>query len=183
VKLHDVYDLAGQFSASANPGGPWTYGWSASAGGALTVFPNSATEGSTCSYIPKWQDASILVSGTPCLLWNSSATDCYGCGPGYACLHPGCHANEYAVARFTAPSTQGCELHVELLAGNSGETTGDVLLNGTSLYHTDTTSGHPVFDTSLAIVAGDVIDVAVGTAGGCGSDTTPVVFRLVCDPS
>src|SRR3974377_1091628 len=39
--LPPVYDAAGEFSTNSNPNGHWSYGWSATLGGALTLYTDN----------------------------------------------------------------------------------------------------------------------------------------------
>lgn len=55
-----------------------------------------------------------------------------------------------------------------------------MLLNGTQLHSSDTTSGAPSWTDSLTLSADDTLDVAVGSLGACSSDSTAVTFAAAC---
>lgn len=69
-------------------------------------------------------------------------------------------------------------VHVAFGAGDIGDTEGYVLHNGVSLFHDSQTASSPVHDTTVAVVAGDHLDVAVGPNGSFTYDNTPIVVII-----
>src|SRR5262249_47506534 len=118
-----TYDPSADFSATANPNGVWSYGSSASLGGALTLYPNHV-------HIPEGLDVwSQNTSGdlNPAVAHNGTGSPIVLGGSGNLTypagqlgLHPG-PTGQYSVVRWTAPAA------------------GSVVISG-SFYHLDSTT-------------------------------------------
>jgi hypothetical protein len=169
---------------NGNPNGVWTYGYTLGLGGAFTPFPNtlvgSVGAGSTFDF---WRDNAFISSGVPAAFKNvGSATSTHNVLSGQFALHPG-QSNSYVVLRFTAPTTTNYTLTSQFLSGDFGQTSVDVYKNSGSsspLFFSATTSGNPIFNSTIALNAVDTLSFAVGQAGdGFTSDTTPLNVNLV----
>lgn len=170
------YDVNKDWSTTANPNTPWTYGYTRTLGaadagdaGALVTF--STFSGGT------WNDPSNISLGAPSVWRNETASTQYGVAPGELSAHPG-SLGEYTVIRWTAPASGMAIVHVAFGAGDIGDTDGYVLHNGVTLFHDAQTGSNPVHDTTVAVVAGDHLDVAVGPNGSFTYDNTPVVVLI-----
>jgi len=107
-----VYDAVSDFSASANPNGVWSYGWSATLGGPLNLYTISD---STC-YKGDSAWGEYPCSGgdiPPPKLSHNNTNHVISLAPHFPnitipptllLLHPG-PAGEYSVLRWTAPSS------------------------------------------------------------------------------
>jgi hypothetical protein len=102
--------------------------------------------------------------------------------PGQFALHLG-QMNSYAVLCFTAPTTDTYTLTSQYLVGNTEETSIDVYKNsgsGSPLFSSATTSGSPVFNSTIALNALDKLYFAVGpSTDGFLSDSTLLNVNLV----
>lgn len=163
-----TYDAAVDFSIASNPNGVWTYGFSTTLGGALTLFDQTAG-GAT----PVWRHSVVQNLGTPAIYRNDTGGVINGLPVGGLALHPG--AAELAVLRFTAPSAASYSINTQFLDGDFGQTGATILHNGVTLFSNPATSGNPAFNTTVALLAGDTVDIVVDHAGdGFFNDTTGV---------
>lgn len=170
--------LATDFSATSNPTGAWSYGYSlaapASDASALIVYPSELSE----SGVDCWYDADNVALGAPAVCYNGSdVATATGVAPGEAALHPG-QNGEYSIARWTAAAAGSYAVHVQFKAGDQGETTGFLVHNGTVLWSVDATSSDPTDERTVTMAAGDTLDVAVGSDDTFLYDTTPVIFTI-----
>ena len=159
------WDAAGDFSATANPNGAWSYGWSTSRG---SMFNLLATP-STFNGVNVWSNAStpplepdVFFNGT------SNVIAPNGTNPipaGTLAFHPGAKG-ENAVVRWTAPMAGTFSVATTFTARDTVGTTTDVavLSNGSQLaggevgpLPTQTFALGP-----LPLSAGDTIDFTVG---------------------
>jgi hypothetical protein len=98
-------------------------------------------------------------------------------------FHPGPNG-EFAVIRWSAPAAGLYQVRVTFKAGDAGSTDVHVLQGGQPLY-TDVLSGvgdTRTFAATIAVEAGQAIDVAVGANGSYFSDTTLVAIRITSGP-
>lgn len=172
-----IYDAAGDFSPTANPNGVWSYGSSATLGGAFVLGTSSGTQ----SGINWWiNDYSV---GAPSVTYNQSAssvTYSTATWPGTALgFHPG-REGQYAVVRFTAPGAGPYNLATAFEGLDVMGTTTDVhvLVNGMAIFDgtvngTGPGSG-PTFNTTWTLATGDRVDfvVGIGANGNYYYDTT-----------
>jgi hypothetical protein len=166
ARADTVYSAAADFSPTNNPTGVWSYGWSATLGSALNLYP---TPGST-SGIDYWIDPPITMLGVPSVTHNSTANvvtlGTVTWQPGQMVFHPG-HDGQYSVVRWTAPVEGDITLHAYFPGADFvGPTTTDVhvLYNGFALFDGDVSQfgSGPSYDTALTVAAGDILDFAVG---------------------
>ena len=105
VRAATVYDVAGDFSATNNPSGVWSYGYKSGNGvGPFTLFVNSSQSlGVDFWYFPSSPPFGALpqVAHNPTVLTQIFGTGIVGAGE--VTFHPG-ESGELAVVRFTAPA-------------------------------------------------------------------------------
>lgn len=169
-----LHDATADFSiTNGNANGVWSYGFSTTLGGALTLF--DVTDG-----FISWKHSTVQSLGTPTVGRNDTGSVVNGIPVGSLVLHPG--PAEYAVLRFTAPTTGAYNLLSQCLVGDFGETEMFVLRNSNAaspLFHSTTTSGNPLFTTGLTLTVGETVELVVGQAGDSFFfDSTPATFTL-----
>jgi hypothetical protein len=186
------YDVAADFSASINPNGVWTYGWTQNLGGAFVVN----TIRGTASGLDVWTGSVVSPLGTwPAIVHNGtnqsvtlSNTVTYA--PGQFGMHSG-PGGEYAVVRFTAPISGGYLLTSRFSGLDFvGPTTTDVhvLLNNSAVFSAAVNSfgAGPSYSPSsvFSLQAGDTIDFAVGFGanGNYFFDSTGLSARISAIP-
>jgi hypothetical protein len=178
-----TYDAARDFSSTNNPNGTWRSGWTATLGSPLVLYAVAVPDN---GFI-RWLDQSINSLDTPNYAKNASATDRFGSTPGQVSLHPGCHAGEFAVLRWTAPATGAYLVRAQFYDGDGagtsiGETTAHILRDSdvsAPLLDAAKTSITPSFSQTLSLTAGEALDFVVGTsADGCFFDTTPLTVAI-----
>ena len=102
-----VYDPATDFSASLNPNGVWSYGYSLTLGGSQVPFGDRLNNNGADVW---FTELSSEHNRVPCIFHNPT-TGVVALGPtltplanpGGLALHPGQH-DEFSVLRFTAPA-------------------------------------------------------------------------------
>jgi hypothetical protein len=175
VASAQTYDAKADFSATRNPTGPWTHGWSEKLGGALTVYTMIFySNPSNC-----WGDASIEAAGAPFVGYNahdyaanniSAHSMCIASGPG----------NEFSHCRWTAPAAGNYSIRASFTAVSFGGPHGYVLKNGVAIADSLLTENVPWSSSfsSVSLAAGDTIDAAsgVGTNNVFQNDTA--IFSL-----
>jgi hypothetical protein len=176
-----TYDAAAQFSATANPNGTWSYGWSQSRGSAFDVdlqvdYPAAglpAWISNCCGTIEpdvfhNETDAPISPAGTNLIPAKSLG------------FHPG-PGGQNAVVRWTAPAAGNYTVKATFWGDDFvGPTTTDVavLHNRLTLYASNVDGYGPSSDQSysgtVSVQAGDTVDFTVGygTDGNYSNDTT-----------
>jgi RHS repeat-associated protein/uncharacterized repeat protein (TIGR01451 family) len=148
-----TYDASAQFSATANPNSPWTYGSTPKRGGLFTAYPFPGQQ----SGMPTWF-LTAPTSGTtvPLLSFNNTGAPVVTTAtvpPNTLLLHPGA-AGENSVIRWTAP------------------TNGTYLVQGRFFALTSTT-------TDVAVLLNSSTTLLSGNVNGTGSGTSGVPFTLV----
>jgi len=177
----ETFNLSQSFSADRNPNGAWTYGWSASIGGAftpLTVQHVSSADGGVS--VPSWQLTSFQ---TPAVYRNTSgSTISIGGGavtlpPGTVWYHPGeaGRPENYGVIRLKLPpgSAGNYELKAQVEPIYPGAPQGDtdfhVVHNGTELFGQFLTpQATASYTVAVALNEGDTVDFVIGR----GADST-----------
>lgn len=175
-----TYDLESDFSATNNPAGAWSYGWSANLTSGFNLYTNKYTVGS----IDIWNDPGIAVFGVPDITHNGTANTVTNADqvvwqPGQITLHPG-QSGQYSIARWTAPSAGIFNIAsswtgVDQDNGTSSDV--HILHNGVSQIGAYVnTINTPILAniTNMFVNAGDVIDfrVGFGVNGNFYGDTT-----------
>lgn len=170
-----VYDLAGGFSSTSNPNGPWAYGWKGTLAGmftALTVPHVSTADGGQS--IPSWQLTSFQ---TPAVYKNISGVIVTAGGgtatfpPGTVWYYPGENGRpeNLGVIRFTVPAGGGGNYDVRVAVAPvyngspQGDTDFHVARNGVELFGQNLPAGARTGYTNiLALNASDTVDFAIG---------------------
>ncbi len=183
-----TYDVAADFSATNNPNGVWSYGWSSTLASAFNLYPNHGIfddaipvdvwAGSNFPYSPN-----VSHNGTgspithPTIIWQ----------PGQFSLHPG-DSGEYSHARWTATYAGTFDIDAMFTGIDLGGTTTDVhvLHNGISLFDGLVNGNTSSFSTTaLNVGMGDIIDFAVGYGSNQNhtSDTTALSATISSIPA
>lgn len=171
-----TYDAASQFSATNNPSGVWSYGYTYALGGTFNLYPNTTLWSS--GGIEGWVDNSIAQSGVPTVAYNPTGSSItqgtVTLLPGQMLFHPG--PTTYSVVQFTAPSAGTYDVTAQFEKvdwdGRNYNTYVYVLENGTPLMGPTSVSGFEI-PTSLfasgplSLIAGNTIDFVV-QAGDSG---------------
>ena len=179
---------AADFSATTNPTGVWSYGYSVTLGSPFILFTTPVSLGG----IPGWNHD--LGSGDPVVLCNNTSAEINYASltlePGELSLHPG-PDDEICLLRYTATVSGQHHVSGSFYGGDHGGTTTDVhlLVNGTSVFDGEV-SGYgpgsgPGFDQTVLLNAGDTLDFAVGYGanGNYFSDTTVVAAEVTSTPT
>ena len=178
------YDAALEFSSSSNPNDAWSYGFSGTATGPLTLFTNPQNRFEPAQ-LPGWaRDAAPATSSLPAVFHNPSTSPVpvadypAPVDPGALVVHPGDLADEdFVFVRFTAPATASYNISASFEALDT--TTGVqalVITNQSTILHDQTFSGFGtvnVFGTPdvIPLNSGDTIDFVVGHAGNYVNDS------------
>lgn len=188
-----VYNPATDFSLASNPNGVWTYGYSLTLGGSLTLFDQHGTySGTPLQY---WMhniwlnDPNVQLNPTSNTVTNWGGNGTYQVmAPGQLAFHPGPNG-EYSVVRFTAPSSGLFQLNATFMGVDDTPTSTDVhiLDNGLSLYGANINSFYSPTGPGtlyLNLQAGDHVDFAVGYGSNheFTSDETGLNVQLVPVP-
>lgn len=182
----------GDFSATTNPNGAWSYGWTTTLGGTFTVFTQTYAD----TGIGYWYGPLPSIPtfpGFPLVGYNPGPSDVELHGAtvlaGEMTLHPG-PTGEFAVVRYAAPDTETVSLATAFSRQDHDyPTTTDVhvLLNGSLIFDgsIDTVNAATSFNTSLLLTRGDLLEFAVGFGanGNYFGDTTGLVATLDAVPA
>jgi hypothetical protein len=181
-----VWDAANDFSASNNPNGTWSYGWSDTLGGTMALY-DIAWKGpagspfvgmdlwSTSYHFPANSDPLVEHNGTGQDLLVGNLFQ-----PANQLMsHPG-PDHEYSIIRWLAPETTTISIQANFFGLDTTGTSTDVhvLYNNSSLFD-GAVSGFgvgsgPSFWTAISVTAGDTVDFVVGDNGYYIHDTTGV---------
>ena len=163
--LLSAYNAAADFSATTNPDGVWSYGWSASLGSTFNLDNYHGNDVDATHVEDDWHpsdNAYPLVFYNPLSVSHNEGSNILQ--PGQLALHPS-DTDGYAVVRFTAPSDGSASVQATFSSVSIPGATSDayVLLDGVPLF------GGPVsanlsqtFTETIAVKQGDTIDFAVG---------------------
>jgi hypothetical protein len=183
--------LAGDFSASTNPSGDWSYGWSTATGSAF----NLDTTTTVASNLIVWKGIPANDAfGNPSILFNpTNSPISFGADTIFnakeVSMHPG-PAGQNAVARWTASATGMFHIATSFQGRSSitGTTTDvHVLLNSIALFDGSVTGfgpgSGPSFAGTISVVKGDKVDFTVGFGNGnYYFDSTQVVATISAVP-
>ena len=197
-----AFDLSADMSFTANPGGPWSYGYTRAttlAGSELVLdtFVAQAPPGSF------WHPGDADAGGAyyPYVAQNTQSVSAYGSSMGWSAragevTMEGSAANQYAVARLILPTAGSFALTVHAEGVHFGLSSTDVhvLLNDASLFaaNVDGYGGDPSFHAvegaspsadftrTLSLAVGDVLLFAIGTGDNHTNidDTTGLSVHL-----
>jgi hypothetical protein len=186
------YDVARDFSVSANPSPPWSYGSSPTLGGAFTRYTTSIA-----GSVDQWSFGGLPnVWHNPSTVTVQQATNFTP--PGGFGLHPG-SGGEYSIARWTAPASGNYSIAGDFIGLDSTfPTTTDVhILHNNSaaleLFGGNIASYNVplTFSLNVTVAAGDTIEFAVGFGGngffgdatGLAAVIAPALLLDVVPPS
>lgn len=174
-----TFSYVNDFSATnGNPNGAWTYGYTSTLGGPLTLHATGGFSG-TFEY---W--STDFGFGVPAAAKNLGPSVINGLPPGEAALHGGFDPGEFAIARFTSPGITGDVTIVGSFGpGDGGSVDVHVQKNGVSLFSVLGTFDAQPFSLETSLAATDTIDFVVGRSTDIFFDTTPVAATLVVTPS
>jgi cysteine-rich repeat protein len=174
------WDLSADFSATNNPNGAWSYGWTESDGSRFTLgtWYNSlgpdawgGFRGSDGTPFVSHNGTDTTIWYTPVLFWE----------PGETIFHPG-PGDERAVVRWTAPSEGAFAVQSRFYSKDTGPTDVSVLLNGTpvSAANLDYDWSASRYQNRLVLAAGDTVDFTVGsgTDSSAGADSTGIAVTV-----
>ena len=170
-----VYDVADDFSTINNPNGPWQYGYENSLGSTFNRYLYNTTFSPT---IKGWR-ATQFSDSAPNLFHNPSASPAsaydFTLQPNQAAFHPG-PTGQFSIYRWISPSAGAFSINADWIdLGIISQTDVHVLLNGVSLFNGNVYGNTISFSTTRVLVAGDIIDFAVGRGNdGNSSDTTGI---------
>jgi hypothetical protein len=192
-----TFDVAADFSATNNPNGVWSYGWSSTLTSAFNLYPNNgkvdeiinidiwADFGHFSSYYPTPQ---VAHNGTGSIN-NDHWTITWQAGQ--FSLHPG-DGGEYSHARWTAPDAGTIDI-ASMFTGIDhyfGTTTDvHVLHNGISLFDglVNGFGNTSSFSTTVTVGKGDIIDFAVGyginQSHTCDTTALSATISFIPEPS
>ena len=171
-----AYDAAADFSLASNPNGVWSYGYSTTLAGAMTLDTMTGTLGP----LEAWQGG-LASDGNPSVIKNTSAAPYSPGTPIWAAyqmiMHPGPNG-ETTIVRFTAPSAGSYALAASFIGQDVVGTTTDVHVfkNGASIFD-GAVNGFGATAGYASIVSlgmGDTLDLRVGygTNGSFYYDST-----------
>ena len=191
-----TFDPALDFSATDNPNGVWSYGWSIALGTEFnrdTEFGAFALQSIDYPGLDYWARSNVTLpivmhNGTPESISVTRGGPSLVFTPGELSLHPGLD-NSYSVLRWTAPNSGDFEVKsvFEGLEPLGATTDVHVLINGISIYdgfvngYGDNTQ--QPFLGAFTLAAGATVDFAVG-AGGNGyiADSTALIATIAAIP-
>ena len=173
----DGWDVADDFSITRNPNGRWSYGSSASLGGAFRGDHTSVILGDGTWH---WVHP---VNQLPSVAYNPTDAPANFLLPRQAAAHPGPNGS-YGVVRWIAPQDGVVNVVAEFTGRDSSTTDVHILHNsrvGQQVF-SGTISGFgsaQSFDGTVTVAAGDTLDFLVGDGGnGYVSDTTSVAATI-----
>lgn len=179
-----IYDAAADFSATMNPAGVWSYGWSPTLGGTFNLNTEVAAFGGGAI---QWQgNQPPNADGNPSVFKNVSGSilniSSITMPVGALALHPG-SGGQYSIVRFTAPSSGQYLISANFMGLDIYPTSTDVhvLINGASQfdglvngYGLPSTAFTPTYST---LSAGGIVDFVVGFNAGVGPDIPSPTFH------
>lgn len=180
------WDAAAGFSATANPNGPWRYGWSDNPGVEFSPYTSSATWAACLpDVVNQWFEA-IAADPAPHVSHNpdNAAVSCseITMGPGELVFHPG-PGGQHSVVRWEAPvggvymvnaQFEGRDVH-------GASTDVHVFRAGLELFNSFVTGINvpQVFSQTIPLAAGDHLDFTVGFGGNSyENDTTSISLTI-----
>ena len=183
-------DVAADFSTNSNPNGVWSYGWSTTLGSAFNLDTSNTAAAYGLNGLGGWL-SNQSAEGVPYLLRNTTANPILVAGattyqPGQLALNM--HESEYAVLRWTAPSSGLFSITATFSGLSSVGDSADahILLSGASIFDS-TVIGFPgpaTYSGLQTLAKGDTIDFAVGFGpnGNDHEDTTGLAATIVACP-
>jgi hypothetical protein len=185
-------DAVQDFSNSANPNGPWSFGWAAVLGGAFNLYTNHNVNHFVSGLDDWWLGSCGDVS--PAVTHNTTGSPVDSgtvtIPPDVLNLHPGC-AGQYSIVRWTAPAAGPYQIQGRFQGNDHNPTTTDVhirLNSSTTLFDNEVSTygiGTAIpFSLARQLNAGDTIDFTVGygTDGRFDYDSTGLAATITPIP-
>lgn len=168
------WNLASDYSTTANPNGAWSYGWASNSNAGYTF--NLYTVCHLFSNMPCWDIAQSITPGVICN--NTGTAQTYGCcpmQPGEAGFHPGSNG-EISIYRFTAPAARNYMVSASFtgLSGTGKDV--HVIKNRTGgLFDQQIWNSSAYYNGIVPLASGDTLDFVLGYGdGNYNSDSTTV---------
>lgn len=186
------YDAAKEFSATSNPSGVWSYGYSPNRLNAFTLFsdgPESVPFPQSSVLVVRWGRNLPFPANHPAIMQNRSQVDLTRTNNSDVVLSAGALTvssggspnPSYGVIRFTCPKGGFYSIDVEFsgvaFSGSHGGTTSDVhvLINGSSVFDADINGfgekQRYVSPVRIRLSAGTTVDFAVGPGSNRNSSS------------
>ena len=185
------YNAAGDFSATSNPNGAWSYGYSYGVGSAFILDTTNTAFYAPGVPLSGWlgNENPAPFTGYPYALHNGTAGLATNnvftvYQPGQLAESPG-DSNECSVIRWTAPTSGTFNIAATFSGLSSQGDSADVhiLLDGTPIFNS-IVGGPATFSGLQSITAGDTVDFVVGNGGNGGNeDTTALSATIVPEPT
>ncbi|MGA3172117.1 MAG: hypothetical protein ABSE62_14010 [Chthoniobacteraceae bacterium] len=154
-----TYDAFSDFSITQNPNGVWSYGWSSTLAGPITIYTGTYTNGGTYT----WTDDTILDAGDPNIGYVPVGDTETGLPAGTLGIAPG-PENQFSHCIFTATTSGTYEVQYSFTATSYGLPKAYILNNGSVLgssYLTNGVAWSGSF-TSVTLAAGDTLAAVMG---------------------
>lgn len=169
-----TWNLASDYSTTANPNGAWSYGWASNTNNGYTFGLYNICH--LYSNMPCWD---ISQGVCPGLIYNNTGqVQTYGCcsiQPGEAGFHPG-SSGETSIYRFTSPASRNYKVGATFY-GLSG-TCKDVHIiknRAGGLFDQQIWNSSAYYDGIVSLSSGDTLDFVLGNGdGNYNSDSTTV---------
>jgi hypothetical protein len=135
-----------------------------------------------------WYDSTYNTLSTPSVWLNNTGSTENGVLNGQLSLNPGPVAGgDYAIVRFTAPTTATYDVTGQFYAGDTGHMNGYIVLAGNlsspKVTFIDTTNSSVFKPLSLSMTAGETLDFVVGNNDGSFfSGNTPLSATITAVP-
>lgn len=172
-----TWDVTADFSATNNPTGTWSYGWTPTVGELFILYDKHELE-PALGGSPIWR---ILSGPTEPNLWkNTSANSHFGVAPGQVGVHPG-PSFEPSIARWTSPIAGTVDINGFFGAGDSGELDYIILHNTAEIFHVRSGGTEAFSIPNRTVAIGDTLDFLV--TGGYGAGNTPLDITITSQSS
>jgi hypothetical protein len=193
--LATTFDVAADFSATNNPNGVWSYGWSSTLTSVLNLYPNNFSDRGLDVWADPEHIPDSMVLNPPHVVHNGTGSaitySTVTWQPGQLSLHPGKNG-EYSHARWTAPNAGSFDIAavftgIDFIGGTTTDV--HVLYNNTSLFEESVISSGDAssksFSTTISVGMGDIIDFAVGYGSNqtYHCDSTALSATIVPEPT
>lgn len=169
-----THDVAKDYSISANPNGPWSYGYEMTGG--TSFIPYTATD---MTYWLAWV-GDLAGDRTPVIVKNDRSSSHLGVAPGQVALHPG-PSGQPSIARWTAPNgiVGTTVIDGRFFPGDGGAMLIGIIVNNdwTAPLFSAVDAGD--FHVVSTLSPGDTIDFAV--YGGYSNGMTPLDALITVD--
>ncbi|RLB51715.1 MAG: hypothetical protein DRI90_22735 [Deltaproteobacteria bacterium] len=175
-----TWDVASDFSTTANPNGPYSYGLKPSLEGVFLQHDTVDPGISGCALsILDWH-SSALPSREPVVAKNiSSDTTCNGVLPGAVNLHPG-PDGELSVLRWASPVNGQISIEGHFGAGDTSPMSYFIYKNDSlEIYSLHGASGDGSFSIVESVPVGTTIDFLVGEYFAYGSTPLQAAIQIM----